>query len=165
MAWAENSTARDLTGWKVPTAGTMGYRVYDLFRSGMTSGQIAVIVGRKRSYVSAVLSQLKPETEHRPIAQPLTPEDARSQCISAGVKMAYAQGRLQRGARFRGRTFELATAQAKHIEEYWHKLGYQDVVCEVADTGLVTGKTFRVYKVVSNLVNGVPPRRQLVAAE
>ena len=154
----------------MPRGGTLGRVIYDFHRAGLTSAQIATRIRRTRAHVSVVLSQLKPSAPQSKARALLDPEDVearamlRRQRISEGVRRAYAEGTLgSRGPRYSGPSFSEAHKLARQVEGYWHKLGYRDVVCVVVDDGEVRGR--RVYRVSSNLVNGVPPARQLVAAE
>jgi hypothetical protein len=161
----------DERGWRKPRAGTQARMVYDLYRTGLDSTQIAERIGRRRNYVSVVISQFGWRDLVPSKADCSKNQDAGvrgsadwKQRISAGVRKAYAEGRVVKGARYDGLTFKKAEAIARQVEDHWRGLGYYGVVCEVVDSGEVHGH--RVYDVKSNLVNGVPPRQlQLVAAE
>jgi hypothetical protein len=53
-----------------------------------------------------------------------------------------------------------AMALAKRIEHYWHTKGYLAARCWAEPIGERFEKvgTYEIYRVTSNLINGVPPR-------
>jgi hypothetical protein len=53
-----------------------------------------------------------------------------------------------------------AMALAKRVEHYWHTKGYQAARCWAEPIGERFEKvgTYEIYRVTSNLVNGLPPR-------
>ena len=53
-----------------------------------------------------------------------------------------------------------AMALAKRLERYWHQLGYPAACfwAEPIDERFAKVGTYELYRVVCNLVNGLPPR-------
>ena len=94
----------DEEGWRKPRAGTQARAVYDLYRTGMDSPQIAERIGRRRNYVSVVISQFgwrdlapgKVDCSKNQDAGVRGSEDWK-QRISEGVRKAYAEGRVVKG--------------------------------------------------------------------